>query len=209
MCADSSTDVSPRASDLHTRSMARQRRGHIEAGRHHVRTRAAAKSAYFRDDVDRTDFCRRLMIAIRKFAWRCEAFCLMTTHYHLILDVPDNGLQRGMHWLNGTYAQQFNRRHDRWGHLCGARYSNTPIESKRQLVNTAAYIALNPVAAGMCERPEDHTWGSYRGTAGFGPQFAFVDDRQLLSFFGADRRNASRRYRRHVEARLDKLVKRL
>lgn len=189
---------------MHTRAVARQARGAIEAGRYHVCTRSAGKIQHFRDDVDRTDFCNRVAMVVKKFRWRCEMFCLMGTHYHLVLDVPDEGLPRAMHWLNGTYAQQFNRRHGRWGHLCGARYTITPIETKLQLIRTAAYVALNPVRAGMCENPEDYPWSSYRGAAGLARQFDFVDDRELLAFFGDDRTSASRRFRQYVEARRDR-----
>jgi hypothetical protein len=140
-------------------------------------------------------------LAVPRFRLRCEVFVLMTTHFHLLLDVPEDGLQRGMHWLNGSYAQQFNRRHARWGHLCGARYAITRIESRRQLVNTAAYIAWNPVKAGMTGRPEDHPWSSYAGTADLGRAFDFVDDAELLAFFGGDRPAAQQRYREFVEQR--------
>jgi hypothetical protein len=108
----------------------------------------------------------------------------MTTHHHLLLDVAENCLQPGMQWLNGTYAQQFNRRHGRWGHLNGARYSSTPVESERQLRECFRYIALNPVEAGVVERPQDWYWSSYRGTAGYDEGFSFVDDRSIRELFG-------------------------
>lgn len=179
--------------------MARQARGPVDAGRYHVCTRSAGKIPLFRNDFDRTDFCNRIARVRVKYRWRCEAFCLMTTHYHLLLDVPENALQRGMHWLNGTYAQQFNRSHGRWGHLHGARYTLTPIESLRQLRNTFTYIVRNPVEAGMCERPQDYVWSSHRGTAGHDNGFPFVDDAELLSYYGPDRAAAQERLRRFVE----------
>jgi REP element-mobilizing transposase RayT len=179
--------------------MPRTARGPVEAGRYHVYTRSAGKIPHFRDDVDRTDFCNRLARVCKGFRWRCEAFCLMTTHFHLLLDVGDHTLSRGMHWLNGTYAQQFNRRHGRWGHLCGARYSSRPIETRRQLLATFAYIARNPVRAGLCELPQDWPWSSYAGTAGYREQFLFVDDREILAYYGVNRADAQRRLRRFVE----------
>lgn len=179
--------------------MARQARGPVDAGRYHVYTRSAGKIPLFRDDFDRTDFCNRVARVVGKYKWRCEAFCLMTTHYHLLLDVPENALQRGMHWLNGTYAQQFNKTHGRWGHLNGARYTLTPIESLRQLRNALRYVARNPAEAGMCELPQDYVWSSYRGTAGYDNGFPFVVDSDLLSYYGPDRADAQLRLRRFVE----------
>ena len=123
----------------------------------------------------------------------------MTTHFHLLLDVPADALGSGMKWLNGTYAQQFNRRHDRWGHLCGDRYAITHIESVRQLLRTFRYIARNPVEAGLVERPEDYVWSSYAGTAGYAPPFSSVDDRDLVAYYGPNRAAAVERLRMFVE----------
>lgn len=156
---------------------------------------------FFRDDVDRTDFCNRLARVVARAGIRCEAFCLMSTHYHLVLDVPgDDLLQSSIHWLNGTYAQQFNRRHGRWGHLCGSRYGLTSIESRGQLLRTVRYVVRNPVAADMCERPEDYAWSSYRGTLGLGAPFPFVADGEIVAFFGGVRDAAVERLRTYVDA---------
>lgn len=112
------------------------------------------------------------------------AFVLMTSHYHLLLEVGENRLQPGMKWLNGTYAQCFNKRHGRWGHLCGSRYSLVPIESRRQRMRAFQYVALNPVRAGLVERPQDWLWSSYAGTAGYAEPFTFVDDSPIRECFG-------------------------
>lgn len=176
--------------------MPRRARGTLEAGFYHVTTRATGPIPFFRDDVDRNDFCSRLSRTVKDQHWRCNAFCLMTTHYHLMVDVAEDALQAAMQWLNGTYAQRFNRRHGRWGHLSGARYSCTLIESDRHMLRAFRYIALNPVVAGLCERPQDWPWSSYRGTAGYTRQFRFVDDGPIRSYFapGAEGRRALRKY---------------
>lgn len=164
--------------------MPRCARGTVETGEYHVYTRSAGKIPFFRDDVDRTDFCNRLQTVVRKLRWRCLAFALLTTHYHLVLDVEENRLPVGMKWLNGTYAQRFNRRHTRWGHLCGSRYSLVPIESQRQQLRAFRYVALNPVVAGLVAAPQDWPWSSYRGTAGYAKPFPFVDDTPIRELFG-------------------------
>jgi putative transposase len=153
----------------------------------------------FRDDEDRSDFCNRLAQTIKRQGWICLAFCLMTTHYHLLLEVDEDTLQPGMHWLNGTYAQRFNRRAGRWGHLHGARYFCGTIEDEHHLLRAFRYIVLNPVSAGMCERPEDWLWSSYRGTAGFDDGFPFVDDGPLRDYFGSNHGAATLFLRTFVE----------
>jgi REP-associated tyrosine transposase len=162
----------------------RSARGTIDPGEYHVYTRSPGKIPFFRDDDDRTDFCNRLSTVVLKLRWRCMAFALLTSHYHLVLEVEENRLQPGMKWLNGTYAQRFNKRHGRWGHLCGSRYSLVPIESRRQRMRAFRYVALNPVRAGLVERPDDWVWSSYAGTAGYAKAFPFVDDRPIRESFG-------------------------
>jgi putative transposase len=132
------------------------------------------------------------------------AFCLMTTHYHLIVDVGEDELQDAMKWLNGTYAQRFNRRHGRWGHLNGARYYCKAIESDAHMLNAFRYLCLNPVAAGLCRRPQDWRWSSYRGTAGYARPFRFIDDRRIRAFFARGRAGL-RDLRAYVEEGLTEL----
>ena len=170
----------------HTGPMPRCARGLVEAGEYHVYTRSAGRIPFFRDDVDRTDFCNRVSAVCTKLRWRCMAFALLTTHYHLVLEVEENRLQPGMKWLNGTYAQRFNKRSERWGHLCGSRYSLVPIASRRQRLRAFRYVALNPVRAGLVARPQDWPWSSYAGTAEYAKPFPFVDDAPVRACFGAD-----------------------
>jgi REP element-mobilizing transposase RayT len=157
--------------------------------------RSAGPIAMFADTADRMDFLGRLANAIRRFEWSCRSFCLMTTHYHLLLEVGTNRLQPGMHRLNGQYAQEFNRQHGRSGHLHGDRYSATPVESERHLLASFRYIVRNPVRAGLCESPADWPWSSYRGTAGLDGGFAFVDDTPIRDYFGGGDEEALRRLR--------------
>lgn len=166
--------------------MARQPRGTVSAGVYHVTLRSAGPIPMFTKNVDCHDFCRRLSKAIGQFGWECLAFCLMPTHYHLLLDVDENRLQPGMHQLNGQYAQAFNRRHRRSGHLHGDRYHLEPVTSVGHLLHAVRYIARNPVRDGLCRRPEDWLWSSYRGTARLDGAFAFVKDAAIRDQFGGD-----------------------
>jgi putative transposase len=160
-------------------------RGKILAGTYHVTTRSGGPIPIFHDDVDRTWFCLQLTRAITSAGWVCRAFCLMVTHYHLLLDVPDNGLKTGMGRLNGCYAKGFNRRHGRVGHLFGERYYSGLVESDGHMLQLLRYIARNPVDAGLVTKPSDWYWGSYRGCAGLDAGFPFVDSSLLREYFGS------------------------
>jgi REP element-mobilizing transposase RayT len=180
--------------------MPRQPRGTIYPGTYHVWRRTAGPIEMFRDDDDRTLFCNGLARAVEKMDWRLIAFVLMPTHFHLIVDVDQDTLQPGMQRIFGCYAQQFNLRWARTGHLKAGPYKIRTIHDDDGLVYCARYVARNPVRAGLCERPQDWVWSSYPGSAGYSRAFPFVDDRKLLGSFHEDPERARRLLRLYVEA---------
>jgi putative transposase len=174
-------------------------RGDLAAGTYHVTTRSGGPIAIFTDDVDRTAFCTNLLRTIKQCNWICRAFCLMTTHYHLLVDVPENSLQSGMRRLNGCYAKRFNRRHGRVGHLFGERYYAGLVESDGHMLQLLRYIARNPVNGGLAPTPADWRWSSYRGCVGLDAGFPFVDSSLLREYFGHDEPRAIELIRQFVE----------
>lgn len=107
--------------------MARPPRMQIAGGAYHVTARGVARQALFRDDADRRRFLQLTADAVRRHGWACHGFCLMTTHYHLLLRTPRGDLARGMQRLNSCYAQDFNRRHGETGHRLERRYHSVLI----------------------------------------------------------------------------------
>lgn len=174
-------------------------RGSLPAGIYHVGTRSAGPVVLFRDDLDRTSFCNLLTRRVARSRWRCLAFCLMSTHYHLLLEVLDDSLQDGMRCLNGHYAFAFNRRHGRSGHLFGNRYFSSAVMTEGSLRRRFRYIARNPVEAGSCASPLDHFWSSYREAVTGSRDFPFVDHRPVLDVFGGDTPWARQLMREFVE----------
>ena len=120
------------------------------------------------DDADRRLFLKLLVRTTKRCGWELQAFCLMTTHYHLVVTTPVRRLSAGMQWLNGVYAQRFNRRYERFGHLFAGRYGARSIESEDYLGRACEYVLLNPVRAGLCERAADWPWN--------GSKWGFPDD---------------------------------
>ena len=90
--------------------------------------RGVAKLPIFADTRDRVRFLRGLSEVVHCRSWTCLAYCLMGNHFHLVIGTPDADLDRGMQRLQGVYAQAFNRRHGRTGHLFHARYGATVLE---------------------------------------------------------------------------------
>jgi REP element-mobilizing transposase RayT len=136
---------------------------------------ATGNERYYVDGADRSAWVRLLASVLDRFDWVCVAFCQLSTHVHLILNVPDTSLPLGMKRLNMAYSKEFNERHDRVGQFVRRRYGSRRIVDGRDLVATYAYLVLNPVLAGMCPRPEDWWWSSYGTTLGISDDFPFVD----------------------------------
>ncbi|MDX6469136.1 MAG: hypothetical protein QOF75_939 [Gaiellaceae bacterium] len=163
--------------------MARKNRGHLPAGIYHVTTRSAGPIALFRDDDDRTMFSTLLIRTLRNTQSACRGFCLMTTHYHLLLEVQTNVLQAGMQQLNGNYGRAFNVCHNRSGHIFGDRYYAVRVETDQHMLALLRYFARNPVEAGLCAKPSDWYWSSYRGCVDTDQEFPFVDSSMFRGYF--------------------------
>ena len=88
-----------------------------------------------------------------------------------------------MGWLQGQYAQAFNRRYKRSGHVFQDRFRSVLVESDEQLWVTARYIAMNPVAAGLCEEPGAWPWSSHAAVVGARAAPAWLDVARLRGYF--------------------------
>lgn len=166
----------------------------------HVYTHSVwAAPALFRDDTDRMIFLTELARAAKKARWTCLAFCLMTTHYHLVVEVDDRALPAGMHALNFRFAAQFNRRHAMKGHVLGARYGSRRLSDAQSLLDLFRYVVRNPVDAMLCQSPADWAWSSYPGLIGRAEAPSFVDATRIVEHFEGAPEIALGRLRRFVE----------
>ena len=166
----------------------------------HVTSRGNERREVFRDDADRALFLDLLSRAVVRFGWRIHAFVLMGNHYHLLLDTPEPTLSRGMRELNGIYAQRFNRRHDRAGHLVQGRFKGILVEKESHLLELTRYVVLNPVRAGLAARAADWPWSNYRATAGLRRPPDWLEIDWTLKQFASQRAAAQARYRNFVAA---------
>jgi putative transposase len=177
--------------------MARRLREEIEGGVFHVYARGNAKQAIFLDDPDRLTYLRLLGETVEERNWRCLAYCLMENHVHLLLETPDANLGVGMQWFHSLYAQAFNERHGRVGHLFQGRYGAVRVRSDAQLWTVLRYLGLNPVEAGLCARPAEWAWGSYGALCGDAP--VWLDEERLLELLSGNGGDPRRQYLEFVE----------
>jgi REP element-mobilizing transposase RayT len=153
-------------------------------GPHHVYARGNDQRRIFRTDEDRDHYLRLLARTTVRMRWRTLAYCLMDNHVHLLIETREANLATGMQRIHGCYAQAYNERYARSGHLFQGRYGARLITSDTQLWATVAYIARNPVEAGMCEEPDRYRWGSH-GLVMRGKPPRWLDAARLLEHFGA------------------------
>ena len=141
--------------------MARPIRIEFEGALYHVTSRGDRCEAIYEDDADRERFLEVLGQVVEDFNWVVHAYCLMSNHYHLVIETPDANLAKGMRQLNGVYTQYSNRRHQRSGHLFQGRYKAILVDADSYLLELARYVVLNPVRARMVRKPGAWPWSSY------------------------------------------------
>ena len=156
-------------------------------------SRGVRKNSLFIDDVDRRKFLRLLATTVERCGCLCFAYCLMSNHFHLIIQTARPNISRFLHYLDGEYAKFFNRRHKFTGHVYERRGETPLIESGVYLGNAIAYVARNPVAAGIVRDAADWKWSSYAATLGkcACPRFLSID--WLPEIFKAEDLESSRR----------------
>lgn len=142
--------------------MARVPRTALPDGYFHVWSRGVAAVPVFPAPEDRTALLGLLFKCGRRFELEIHAACVMTTHYHAVVEARQSALSRGLQWLHSRYACAFNKRQGRFGHVFAERFQTRVLAGEDRLYETCAYVVLNPVKAGLCERVEDWPWSFSR-----------------------------------------------
>jgi putative transposase len=146
----------------HHLSMPRQARVVAVGAPHHITQRGNNRQDVFLVDEDRLTYLQLLAQQSRSCGLALLGYCLMTNHVHLVA-VPDqaDSMARTLRRAHSRYAQWFNRRYHRSGHLWQGRYFSCSL-GPDHLVTALAYVDLNPVRAGMVGWAEDYPWSSAR-----------------------------------------------
>ncbi len=140
--------------------MARPLRIHRPYAFYHVMARGNNKEPVFLDGDDRRFALARAAKLSRRLRVELHAFCLMTNHLHLLLRIADIPVSRFMELWLGGYAQRFNTKHERVGHVFQGRFRAKVVVHERYLHEVGRYIHMNPVKAGLVSMPEEYPWSS-------------------------------------------------
>jgi putative transposase len=184
--------------------MARLPRIEFEGAVYHITSRGNARQDVFLDEGDREIFLSTLEEVVERYHWLCFAYCLMSNHYHLLIETPEGNLSRGMRHLNGVYTQKFNRSHGQAGHIFQGRFKSMVVQKETYLLELCRYIFLNPVRAGIVSSPEEWKWSSYSATIENSERPIFLYPDWILAQFGHSHDEAGKALREFVLAGLDR-----
>jgi len=177
--------------------MSRKPRLHVDGGFYHVILRGNHRDRIFFKPTDRDRFAELVAENVERFRMRVHAYCWMSNHVHLLMQVADIPLGRVMMRIAGGYAREMQRMRSITGHFFERRYRAILVDADSYLLELIRYIHLNPVRAGMVHAPEDYPWsghGAYLGqktTPWLTTDFA-------LSLFGREYAVAREAYRQFV-----------
>jgi len=163
-----------------------------------VLSRATQGEPIFSEDNDKDLFIARLGAHSRAWDGKIYAYVIMPNHFHLLLQVSKQPLQALLQPLLAWYAQRYNERRERQGHVFQGRYQSIVVEREGHLLELIRYLHLNPVRGGLAATPEDYPWSSraaYCGRARSG----WLAANEALALFSQDRRRALQEYREFLE----------
>jgi len=177
--------------------MPRQARLDVPGALHHIMVRGISKTDIFGDDQDRTRFLERLGVTVMEGQCTVYAWALMTNHVHILFKSGKQGISSVMRKLLTWYAQYYNRRHKRTGHLFENRYKSILCDEDNYLLALVRYIHLNPLRAGIVKTIEElnrYPWSGHRAIVGK-TTYPWMDTEYVLARFGNTRRKALHEYR--------------
>lgn len=165
---------------------------------YHVMNRGRRGETVFSQGEDYEIFISLLQETSEMFDLRVSAYCLMSNHYHLLVQTPLANLSRAMRHVNGVYTQRYNRQRNIDGQLFRGRYKSVLVEEDSHLLELLRYIHRNPVRAGMCKSVKDYTWSSHLGYVYDTKKWEWLHKEFMFGMFSEDLSTAKKEYRKFV-----------
>ena len=186
--------------------MSRPLRLEFAGALYHITSRGNARNLTFLQEDDFELFLQILGDVCQRYNWIVHAYCLMSNHYHLLVETPDGNLSKGMRQLNGVFTQSMNRKHRRVGHLFQGRYKAILVDKGAYLLELCRYIVLNPVRAKMVNSPDEWLWSSWHCMLAKVTSPAWLSTDALLVQFANNRLDAIQCYIEFVMSGVGKTV---
>lgn len=179
--------------------MARPLRIEYPGAFYHVTSRGNERKDVFKSQKDREKFLFYLETATERYGAVIHVWCQLSNHYHLLLETPAGNLSEIMHHINGAYTTYFNVKRKRSGHLFQGRYKAILVEADEYAKELSRYIHLNPVRAGIVDRPEDYEWSSYKSYIGENAAPKWLKTDFIHRYFANKIAIAQKKYRTFVD----------
>ncbi|MDV3427084.1 MAG: transposase, partial [Bacillota bacterium] len=167
---------------------------------YHVMGRSISDIPLFRDDKDKDRYLFYIKKYQKKFDFKVYAYCLMKTHAHILVDANGADISKFMHGINQSYAQYFNNRYDRHGHVFQDRFKSKVVGDENYLFTVSAYIHNNPTdIEGYENCPEEYKYSTFGVYLGLKEDiYGIVDEEFIMGFFNKDIKKAREKYYKFV-----------
>ena len=182
--------------------MGRKPRIWFEGATYHITNRGNSRQNIFLDPNDRLLFMDKLRELVTEHALKIHAYCLMSNHYHLVVETSKHHISDTMRTLNTYYSKKYHSKYKTCGHLFQGRYRSVLVEKSAYLLDVSRYVHLNPVRAHLVSLPEHYTWSSMKVYIGEEDIHNIVYKDTILDWFSHEYETAQKNYRRFVHAKM-------
>lgn len=165
---------------------------------YHVMNRARRGQIAFPVKEDKFAFVYLLKETSEMFNLNVSAWCLMETHYHLLVQTPEANLARCMRHINGVYTQKYNFRHKCDGTLFRGRYKSLLVDADNYLLQLVRYIHRNPLRAGLVEKLSQYDWSSHKVYLSGSERWNWVHKNFVLGMLAKTNNVQLKKYRQYV-----------
>lgn len=185
--------------------MPRTARIKTETGIYHIMMRSISEIKLFRNDSDKNKLLQLLKKYKETFMFKIYSYCIMDTHVHLLVNSNGADVSKFMHNINQCYAQYYNNKYNRRGHVFGDRFKSTVATNDVSILCMSAYIHNNPKdMKGYRSCVENYKYSSFSIYLGkCEDNYKLIDRNFILSYFHKDPIIATRRYFQFVKSRID------
>ena len=176
---------------------------------YHVMNRGRRGDEIFGNDRDYVAFVDLLKEIVENYKIRVSAYCLMSNHYHLLVQTPESNISRAMRHLNGVYTQRYNRTHHCDGQLFRGRFKAILVEADSYLLELLRYIHRNPLEAGLVDSLQRYNWSSHKGYLSRAKKWDWLHKRFPLSLFSTNHGESIRLYNKFITQKVPDEINRI
>ncbi len=165
---------------------------------YHIMNRGRRGDTIFKSKDDLSTFIELLKELSEVFNVRVAAYCLMSNHYHLLVQTPDANISRAMRHLNGVYTQRYNKVHGYDGPLFRGRYKSILVELDSYVLELVRYIHKNPLKAGIVNDIEKYQWSTHKAYLSNAKKWEWLNKDYILKLFSSSKPESLRLYKHFV-----------